>query len=176
MEFQELIRARYSVRAYKPDLVKDDVLDRILNAARLAPSAANRQPIRLVVATTKGKEEEFRKVYAREWFVEAPIVICACGIQQEAWVRRDGKSYLDVDVAIAMDHLILAAANEGVGTCWIAAFDAEAARSAFDIPPEIEPILLTPLGYPLDELSKKERKPLDNLVFYEKWGGTKQEK
>jgi nitroreductase len=175
MEFFELIQNRYSVRAYQPKPVENKKLTKILEAARLAPTAANRQPFRLIVTKTAGKVEELRGVYKREWFVQAPLVICACGVANEAWMRVDGKTYLDVDVAIVVDHLILAARNEGLGTCWIAAFNQLAARELFSLPDEIEPIILTPLGYPADTPSLKERKSIDQLVYYEQWGGTRQD-
>ncbi len=114
MEFSELIEKRYSVRAYKPDPVEDDKLRQVLEAARLAPTAGNRQPFQLIVIPTAGRGAELRLIYDRDWFVQAPLVIGICGIPAEAWVRRDGKSYVDVDVAIVMDHLILAAADLGV--------------------------------------------------------------
>ena len=169
MQFEELIRRRYSVRAYKPDPVEDEVLERVLEAARLAPTAANRQPFGLVVARVQGREEELRPVYHREWFLQAPLVVCACGIPAQGWLRRDRKSYLDVDVAIVMDHLTLAAADQGLGTCWIASFDPAAACRAFGLPEGVEPIVLTPLGYPADRPGEKERKPLEELIHWERW-------
>ncbi len=169
MEFSDLIEERYSVRAYKPDPVDDEKLEKVLEAARLAPTAANRQPFQLIVIHTRGREEELSEVYGKRWFVEPPLVICACGLPQQGWTRRDGKSYVDVDVAIVMDHLILAAANEGLGTCWIGAFDPDAARRVLDLPEEVEPIAFTPLGIPADEPKPKRRKPLGDLVRYERW-------
>jgi len=169
VEFTELITKRYSVRAYKPDPVEDEKLQQVLEAARLAPTAANRQPFRLIVIHTAGREEELKRIYPRDWFVQAPLVICACAVLSEGWVRRDGKRYTDVDVAIVMDHLILAAANAGLGTCWIAAFDPVAAREVLGLPEDVEPVVFTPLGYPADEPRPKERKPLAELVRYERW-------
>ena len=169
MKFQELVNKRYSVRSYRPDAVEDSKLQQVLEAARLAPTAANRQPFRLIVIHTAGKEAELRRVYDKTWFVEAPIVICACGVSDETWVRAGGRSYLDVDVAIAMDHLIMAAADLGLGTCWIGAFDAAAAREVLGIPESVEPIVFTPLGYPGDQLRPKTRRPLEDLVRYERW-------
>jgi len=169
VEFSELIQKRYSVRAYKPDPVEDERLRQVLEAARLAPTAANRQPFQLIVIHTAGREAELRRIYDREWFVQPPLVICACGVPHQSWVRRDGKSYMDIDVAIAMDHLILAAANVGLGTCWIGAFDRTAAREVLDLPDDVEPIAFTPLGYPADECRPKKRKPLSQLVRYEQW-------
>ncbi len=169
MEFSELIEKRYSVRAYKPDAVEDAKLHQVLQAARLAPTAANRQPFQLIVIHTAGREGELKRIYNRDWFVQAPLVICACGIPAQSWVRRDGKDYVDVDVTIAMDHLILAAANVGLGTCWIGAFDPMAAREVLGLPDDVEPIAFTPLGYPADWPGAKRRKALSQLVRYERW-------
>jgi nitroreductase len=169
MEFADLIQGRYSVRAYKPDPVEQDKLEQVLDAARLAPTAANRQPFQLVVIHTAGREAELQRIYGREWFVQAPLVICACGVVDQTWVRRDGKSYSDVDVAIVMDHLILAAANAGLGTCWIGAFDAAAARKVLGLPEGVEPVVLTPLGYAADTPGPKKRKALSEVVRYERW-------
>jgi len=169
MEFTELVHTRYSVRAYKSDPIEKDKLDHILEAARLAPTAANRQPFGLVVARTENIRSELKRVYDREWFVQAPLVICACGYPEIGWMRYDGKSYIDVDVAIVMDHLILAATDLGLGTCWIASFNVGAAQEVFGLPDEFEPIVLTPLGYPDDQPSPKERKKISDLVHYERW-------
>lgn len=169
MDFSELVQRRYSVRAYRRDHVGEDKVQQVLEAARLAPTAANRQAIQFLVIHTEGREEELKQIYNRDWFVQPPIVICACGIPAQNWVRKDGKNYNDVDVAIAMDHLILAATDMGLGTCWIAAFDAAAARELLHLPTEVEPIAFTPLGYPADEPSPKKRKPLSELVRYERW-------
>ena len=118
MEFLQLVRQRYSVRAYKPDPVEEEKLQEILEAGRLAPTAANRQAFQIIVIQTKGREEELKQVYGRDWFVQAPLVLCVCAIPAENWTRRgDNKNYYDVDAAIVMDHLILAAASMGLGTC-----------------------------------------------------------
>jgi nitroreductase len=164
VEFSQLIRTRYSVRDYKPDPVEQEKLEQVLEAARLAPTAANRQPFQLIVMPTAGREAELRRIYNREWFLRAPLVICACAIPEQGWVRMDGKPYTDVDVTIAMDHLILAATELGLGTCWIAAFDPAAAREVLNLPFGIEPIVFTPLGYPAGEPRPKQRKPLSDLV------------
>ena len=169
MEFSHLVEERYSVRAFTPDTVEQEKLDRVLEAARLAPTAANRQPFQLIVIQTQGREEELRAVYDKAWFVEPPLVVCACGLPEEGWTRRDGKSYVDVDVAIVMDHLILAATNEGLGTCWVGAFDPAAARRVLGLPNNVEPVAFTPLGYPADEARPKKRKPIQELVRYGRW-------
>jgi nitroreductase len=164
MELSDLIRQRYSVRAYKPDPVEEDKLEAVLEAARLAPTAANRQPFRILVIPTAGREADLGRIYRRQWFVQAPLVLCACTVVDEGWVRMDGKPYVDVDVSIAMDHLILAATDLGLGTCWIAAFDPAAAREILNLPAGMEPVVFTPLGYPADRPGPKQRKPLSDLV------------
>jgi nitroreductase len=169
MEFSELIRKRYSVRAYKPDPVEEDKLQPILEIVRLAPTAANRQPFQFIIIHTADREAELRRIYNRDWFVQAPLVICACGIPAQNWVRSDGKNYNDVDVAIAMDHLILAATDAGLGTCWVAEFNPAAAREVLGLPAGVEPIAFTPLGYPANHPQPKVRKALSDLVRYESW-------
>ncbi len=166
MTFQELVRARYSVRAYQSTPVDQDALDRILEAVRLAPTAANRQAFRILVLPTAGREAELRRVYDREWFVGAPLVLAICAVEAEGWKRRvDGWSAAGVDATIAMTHLVLAATEEGLGTCWIAAFDPVAAREVLALPDEVIPWALTPLGHPADTRPPKARRPLAELLL-----------
>ncbi|MGC9467301.1 MAG: nitroreductase family protein [Anaerolineae bacterium] len=170
MEFFELIEKRYSVRAYKSDPVEDSKLEKVLQAARLAPTAANRQPIRVIVIETAGREEDLARIYGQRWFAEAPLVLCVCGIEAEAWMRsHDGKNYMDVDAAIVMDHIVLAATALGLGTCWVAAFDPEAAREVLQLPKGVEPIVFTPLGYADDTPRAKRRKPMSDIVKRGHW-------
>jgi nitroreductase len=169
MQFIELAMKRYSVRSYKPEPVEDDKLQLVLQAACLAPTAANRQAFRIIVTLTKNRESELLRIYNRPWFVQAPVVICICAIPNEAWVRSDGRNYSDVDAAIVMDHLVLAATDLGLGTCWIAAFDPIAAREVLRIPEQVNPIAFTPLGYPADQSLAKKRKNLDDLVKHNHW-------
>jgi nitroreductase len=174
MMFLDLVRRRYSVRAYRPDPVPDDLLASVLEAGRLAPTASNRQPFRIIVVHTRGREAELRRIYDSEWFVQAPLILCVCAVRAEAWRRTmyDGRSHADVDAAIVMDHLTLAAADLGLGTCWIAAFDPAAAREILAIPEEGEPMLFTPLGFAGDAPPSPrhaERRPLEELVRYERW-------
>ena len=169
MEFRELIRKRYSVRAYRPDPVSDADLQQVLEAGMLAPTAANRQAFRIVVIATQGRQEELKRVYERDWFVQGPLVLAVCGLTRESWSRRDGHNYVDVDAAIVMDHMILAAADLGLGTCWIGAFDPQAAREVLGLPEDVEAIAFTPLGHPADTPRPKKRKPLEELVRRERW-------
>jgi nitroreductase len=163
--FAELVRTRYSVRAYEPTPVDDGALARILDAVRLAPTAANRQAFRVIVLATEGREDELRRIYDRGWFVQAPLVLAVCAVPAEGWVRAtDGWSAAGVDATIAMTHLVLAAADEGLGTCWVAAFDPTAAREVLGLPHDVVPWAFTPLGHPADSPSSKVRRPLADLV------------
>jgi nitroreductase len=169
LDVLEVIATRYSVRGYRSDPVDDETLASVLEAARLAPTAANRQPFRVVVVRTEGRQEELSRVYGRPWFVQAPLVLAVVAVPGEAWRRMDGKPYDEVDATIAMDHLILAAASLGLGTCWVAAFDPAAAREVLGLPDDVEPVAFTPLGYPTTTSPQKKRRPLDELVRYERW-------
>lgn len=171
MEFLDLVRKRYSVRGYQPREVEPEKVAQILEAVRLAPTAANYQPFRLILVHTRGREAELRRIYDKDWFVQAPLMLCACGVVQESWVRDDGKNTLDIDLAIIMTHFALAATSLGLGTCFIGAFDPVEARRILDIPAEAEPILMSPLGYPADQPDLKERRPLQELLYLERWGG-----
>lgn len=170
MEFYKLVKQRRSIRAYKPDPVEEDKLLRILEAGRLAPSAANRQPWHFVVVRDSLKREHLRRGYDREWFVKAPVIIVVCADPSAAWKRKDGEEYWKVDAAIAMEHIVLAAANEGLGTCWIGAFDEKAVREVLGIPEHIRVVAMTPLGYPAEEKGPvADRKPLEEIAHYDGW-------
>jgi nitroreductase len=164
MDFYEVVERRRSVRAYRREPVEEDKLGRILEAARMAPSAANRQPLKFIVIRDAGLREKMLEAYSQPWFAHAPVIICACSTPDTAWSRVDGKNYADVDLAIAMEHLILAATAEGLGTCWIGAFKPDKVREILALPPELEPVAMTPIGYPADEERPTRRKPFDDLV------------
>lgn len=169
MEFQELIRARRSIRGYRQDPVPDEALGRVLEAARLAPTAANRQPFRLIIVTDRSLRERFREVYDRDWFWSAPMIIVGCVDPEAAWQRADGFNAADVDLSIVMDHVILAAANEGLGTCWVCNFDEARVKTLLGIPPQVRVVAMTPLGFPAAEPRPFLRKSLDELVRRERW-------
>jgi nitroreductase len=165
----EAIKARYSVRGYKADPVSDELLGQVLEAARRAPTAADRQAFRVIVVHVKGREEELARVYGRSWLLQAPLILAVVAVPGEAWRRMDDKPYDEVDATIAMDHMVLAATALGLGTCWIAAFDPDAAREVFGLPDDVELVAITPLGYPDKASADTDRKPLEDLVRYERW-------
>ncbi len=169
MDYQKLIRIRRSIRAYRPDPVPEDVLHRLLDAARVAPTAANRQPFQLIVVTEATTRARLKEVYDREWFWSAPLIIVGCVEEAKAWQRADGFNAAEVDLSIAMDHLILAATDEGLGTCWICHFDEERLKQILGIPDKVRVIALTPVGYPAAEPRPFQRKPLEELVRRERW-------
>ena len=164
MNIYELVKKRRSIRSYKPEPVEEEKLSQILEAARSAPSAANRQPIYFIIIKDEKTKLQLKKAYNEEWFYTAPVIICACSIPEKAWKRGDGKNYADIDAAIAMDHLILAATEEGLATCWIAAFKVPIIKFILDLPPGMEPVAITPVGYLLDVPEPTYRKPLEEMV------------
>lgn len=171
MEYYELIRSRESLRNYDPDRpVPMEIIERILNAGRLAPSACNNQPWRFLVISSAGVLEKVRGCYHREWFKDAPHVLVMIGLKEEAWIRRfDGYNSIETDVAIAMTHIILAAENEGVGTCWIANFNPAMLREVLGIDVQEVVFGITPLGYARPGYRKstgKKRKPLTGIAEY----------
>lgn len=171
MEFTELISTRESIRNYDPDRpVSKEILEKILDAGRLAPSACNNQPWKFLVISSAGMLEKVRACYHREWFKQAPHVLVVMGNKDEAWTRSfDGYNFIETDLAIAMTHLVLAAENEGVGTCWIAHYDPKILNEAVNPDGKGVIFCITPLGYPKDGFIKKgekKRKPLDEVVRY----------
>jgi nitroreductase len=170
MDFTRLICGRESIRSYDPTRpLEKAVLERILDAGRLAPSAANRQPWRFLLVSSREVLAQIRKCYLKPWYQDAPHVLIVTGRTGEAWSRQDGWNSIETDLTIAMDHMILAAENEGVGTCWIANFDPTILRSALSLSAEERVYAITPLGYPRPGFAKKgqkQRKPLSEIVRY----------
>jgi len=171
MEFNELIRNRESIRSYDPARpVPKDTLERILDAGRMAPSACNYQPWEFLVIRSAEMLEKVRACYHREWYKDAPQILVVLGLKDKAWVRSfDGYNSIETDLAIVMTHLILAAENEGVGTCWIEAYDPAILHKALDLKENQVVFGITPLGYPRSGFAKKgnkQRKKLEEIVKY----------
>lgn len=167
--FIDLISSRYSCRSYSDAPVSREIVMKILEAARLAPSACNRQPWRFVVVTDESTRARIL-AKSREGFRKAPVLIVACGDHSTAWHRTaDNKDHTDVDIAIAVEHICIAATSLGLGSCWVCSFDTDAAREAIDLPADWEPIALIPIGYPADDsqVPQKIRKSDDEII---RWG------
>jgi nitroreductase len=168
MTFNNLITSRFSVRSYSDKKVEKKIILEVLEAARLAPSAVNYQPWHFIVITEKEELASIHEVYHRPWFREAPVCIVACADHTQSWKRKsDGKDFADVDLAIAIDHMILKATELNLGTCWICNFDVEMAIQKLKLPGHIEPIALIPLGYTHSTAPEKKRKELSEIV---QWG------
>ena len=167
MEFIDVINKRYSVRGYSDKEVEKEKLEYVLKAATIAPTGVNAQPFKVYVIDTKKNKDELAKIYGAKWFVEAPYVLCVVGLIDKAWTRPwDGKNIVDIDATIVMDHIILAATDVGLGTCYIGAFKADRAKRLLDLDENEVPVLFTPLGYPDAEPRDTPRKELDEFVVY----------
>lgn len=165
MAFIDIAKKRYSVRKYKKVEVEEEKILQVLEAVRMAPSACNYQPVRLVVITDpKVKNTISTEAYSGKWLQTAPVMIAVCGDHARSWKRRDGKDHSDIDVAIAIDHLTLAAADIGLGTCWICSFNSELCHSILELPDNFEVVALIPLGYPEDTMPEKNRKNLEEII------------
>lgn len=165
----DVVSDRYSCRDFdstKPVAV--ETVEKIIEAARLAPSAVNRQPWTFVAVGDAALRARIL-AKSRPAFLEAPVLIVACGHHDEAWHRpADGKDHTDVDVSIAVEHICLAAAALNVGTCWVCSFDVEATKETLGLPEDVEPVALIPLGYPkTDQIPQKKRKTLEEILRWE---------
>lgn len=170
MEFDRIVRQRFSVRSYTHQKVEKDLILKILEAARWAPSAVNFQPWHFIVISEPENLTDLQEAYPRDWFREAPVCIVVCADHSKSWKRRtDGKDFADIDIAIAVDHLILKATELGLGTCWVCNFDVALARQKLQLPENVEPLVMIPLGYTTAEAPVKTRKPLSEMVHWEKF-------
>lgn len=162
------IKRRRSIRKYKQDPVDKEKLLKVLEATRLAPSAMNRQPYEFVITSDTKTIERISSACNQKW--DAPIIIVVCAFPDKAWIRNDGEEYWKADAATAMAFLSLQACEEGLGTCWIAAFKEEEIKKILKIKNESRVVAMTPLGYPAEKKgSVSNRKSIDDLVHYEKW-------
>jgi nitroreductase len=178
MEFMDVVASRKSVRGYANREVEEEKLAKVLEAARLAPSWANRQCCKYVVIKDKAKIEELSG-FINPWLKQAPVVLAACADPADSGTRN-GMDYYLVDVGISMQQLILAATDLGLGTCWIGAFDEAKVKKLLEVPENVKVVALTPLGYPSEKeglrskLARRfivadKRKPIEEMIHREKW-------
>ena len=165
MNLLELIKRRYSCRSYLPTSVEQVKLDYIMECVRFAPSAVNKQPWRFRIVRDQADKEKLQECYNREWFKTAPMYVICSILHDEEWVRYDGKHHGDIDIAIAVEHLCLAATEQGLATCWVCNFDAERCKQLFAIADNEEPAVLIPIGYAADESKEKKRKEMEDICF-----------
>jgi len=171
MDIYHAIETRKSVRAFLSKEVPDDMLGRLLEAARIAPSAKNLQEWRFVVVRDPEKRRKLAKAAKGQTFVgEAPVVLACCA-ETDGYVMTCGQACYPIDLAIAIDHITLCAAAENLGTCWIGAFHEDEVKKLLGIPDDVRVVSLLPIGYPRDPSpAVKNRLPLDKIVRYENWG------
>jgi len=171
MNFIDIVKKRCSIREYSSQPVEKEKLDYVLEAARLAPSACNFQPWSFYVIQDAEMLQELQSCYVRESFKSAPVFIAICGNHDASWKRKfDNKDHCDIDVAITTQHLILAATEVGLGTCWVCNFDPVRCKEILQFSDSEEVIALIPIGYPAKEdaweTAVKNRKQAEEIVFY----------
>ncbi len=166
MTFLELCQQRYSSRDYKDVFVEQEKIDYILRCAQLAPSAVNFQPWKIRWVSKPAEMSKLCECYNRSWFSTAKHCFVLYKNKEVEWVRKaDQKAHGDIDVAILAEHICLAAAEIGLGTCWICNFDVEKLKANFPTPDYLEPMVIIPLGYPADEVKPKQRKALSEILL-----------
>jgi len=168
----DIMKQRSSVRKFEDRPVEERTLRAVLEAARVAPSACNRQPWHFVVV----RDASLKAELFGGWIAEAPAAIVVCGDHGRSWRRRDGKDHCDIDLAIAVDHITLAAVEHGLGTCWVCSFDAFAVSRGLKLPEHVEPAIVLPIGYPVDKgdpaRHDAKRKKLDEIVSWDAYPST----
>ena len=169
MNVSDAIRQRRSIRSYADRPVEQDKLERVLEAGRLAPSARNMQEWRFVVVRDAAVRARLAEAACGQAFVgQAPVVIAACAVACDH-VMTCGQHCYPIDLAIAVDHMTLQAVEEGLGTCWIGAFHEDQVQEVLRVPAGVRVVALLPLGYPAATPAPTPRKPLDEMVAWERW-------
>lgn len=164
--FLDLCQQRYSVRSYKPEKPSAEALLYVMECVRMAPSAVNFQPWKFRYIDSREELDRLAECYNREWFKSIPACYIAYKNNETAWVRKlDGKSHGDIDIAIAVEHLCIAAAEQGLGTCWVCNFDTALCKKLFPVCEQLEPTVLIPIGYPVGEMKAKNRKTLEEIML-----------
>jgi len=168
MNVSEAIKNRYSCRSYKAEPVPEEKLNKILEAARLAPSAHNTQEWKFIVVKDVKKRKETAEAAGQSFIAEAPVIIAAVGLNPDD-VLSSGIPDYAVNLAIAVDHMTLQATEEGLGTCWIGAFSQEEVKKVLEIPKEYKVAVLMPLGFPAEKGKPKSRKNLEEIISFDKF-------
>ena len=165
MNFKELCRARYSARRYKNTPIPTETMAYLKECVRMAPSAVNYQPWIFIEITSNTGREKLQQCYEREWFCQAPMYILACKNSEQAWTRRyDNKNHADIDLAIAIQHLCLAATEQGLGTCWVCNFNIQLCSELLNLPQHLEPVAIIPIGFPdAEDPNTKNRKTIEEI-------------
>ena len=163
MDFYDVIKSRRSIRSYKSDPIPEKSLKKIADAIQQAPSACNLQPWKFLLVTNEKKRNDICSCYGGKWLTEAPAILVAIGNKDLCWKRPEGTPITDIDIGIAMEHAVLAATAEGLGSCWICAYDMEEMNKTMHIIDPWSILAITPLGYPKDKTPQKQHKSVDEL-------------
>ena len=163
MDFYDVVKNRRSIRGYKSAAVPSEALERIAEAVRLAPSACNIQPWSFRVVLNDEMRQKICQCYSADWLKEAPAIAVVLGNAESSWKRLEGDPIVSMDVGIVMEHFVLAAATEGLGTCWICAYDIEKMNKALGIMKPWSVYAISPLGYADAEPREFSSKPMDEL-------------
>lgn len=169
MNLLELAKQRYSVRLFSNKEIEKEKVDYLLEVARMAPSAVNIQPWSFLVLQSEEAKKDIQACYDRDWFKTAPLYIVVCGNHLASWKRAsDNKDHCDIDIAIATEHIALAAAEQGLGSCWVCNFDAALCKKLMQLPDGIEPMVILPIGYADQQavVKEKNRKNTEDIVLY----------
>ncbi|MGB9914811.1 MAG: nitroreductase family protein [Candidatus Bathyarchaeales archaeon] len=172
MELLEAIRGRRSVRAFKPQNVPDEVVEQLIDTARHAPSAGNLQPWEFIIVRTPEQKRQLAEAARQAFVEEAPVVIVVCADEARAsagYGTRGKTLYCIQDTAAATQNLLLAAYALGLGTCWVGAFNEDDARKALKLPSGIRPVAMIPVGYPAKTPATRSRRPLSQILHYERF-------
>jgi nitroreductase len=163
MEFYDVLKNRRSVRSYKADPIPQKSLDKIAEAVQAAPSACNKQPWNFRIVLNEELKAKICKCYQADWLKEAPAIIVALGNSEECWKRLDGTPITDIDMGIAMEHVVLAASAEGLSTCWICAYEITAINKALNIMKPWSVLAISPLGFSEATPEMPKRKPIEEV-------------
>ena len=170
MDFNDVILNRRSIRKFTQDTIPDEKIKKIIDAGRLAPTWANKQGVRYIIVKDKSLIKEIADGITQKWTENVPMLIVVCIAPNGSGKNMNNLEYFTVDAAICMEHIILAATNEGLGTCWIGWFDEQKIKDTLSIPEKVRVIALTPLGYSRYTPREQQRKPIEQICFSEKWG------
>jgi len=171
MSILKIIQERRSIRKYRPDAIPEDVFGRVMEAARLAPSGKNLQPWKFIIVTDPDLKNQLAEASRRQLFIaQAPKILVACGYPEQSYQYQG--NYMQswsIDVTCALDHLMLQAQEEGLGTCWIGAFEETEVKQILDIPENVKVLALTPLGFPAQSSRDRGRKSMEEITSYNKY-------